>query len=125
MGIITGITMEFQLWKTNWSEYSQIYGETFSDHLSQSKHSLPSSLEVLLSWEYGMSRKDKNFTKVRLPFCMWMVALWNKIRTLDYYSNGFMQKPCFGYAIRNGRAELNDFWALVTNPYAVEYVFHM
>ena len=28
-----------------------------------------------------------------------------------------MQNPV-GYAVRNGRAELNDFWALVTNPYA-------
>ena len=32
-------------------------------------------------------------------------------------ANGFMQNP-LGYVIQNGRAELADFMAVVTNPYA-------
>ncbi|HJB64961.1 MAG TPA: cytochrome ubiquinol oxidase subunit I, partial [Candidatus Mailhella merdavium] len=38
-------------------------------------------------------------------------------------ANGFMQNPV-GYAIRNGRAELEDFLAVVTNPYAWGQFFH-
>ncbi len=49
---------------------------------------------------------------------------WNKyFRTLIITANGFMQNPV-GYVVRNGRAELNDFWALVTNPYAWNMFFH-
>jgi cytochrome d ubiquinol oxidase subunit I len=34
-----------------------------------------------------------------------------------------MQNPV-GYVIRNGRAEMVDFWAVVTNPYAILKFFH-
>ena len=38
-------------------------------------------------------------------------------------ANGFMQNPV-GYVIRNGRAELEDFLTVVTNPYAWGQFFH-
>ena len=37
-------------------------------------------------------------------------ALWILI------ANSFMQQPV-GYVLHNGRAEMTDFWALVTNPH--------
>ena len=71
-------------------------------------------------WLFG---KDKISPKFR-AFCMWMVALGTNISALWIITaNGFMQNPV-GYVVRNGRAELNDFWALVTNPYAWNMFFH-
>ncbi|KZD26528.1 Cytochrome d ubiquinol oxidase subunit I [Bacillus cereus] len=120
MGIITGITMEFQF-GTNWSEYSKYMGDIFGS---------PLAIEALVAfflestfmgiWLFG---KDKISPKFR-AFCMWMVALGTNISALWIITaNGFMQNPV-GYVVRNGRAELNDFWALVTNPYAWNMFFH-
>ena len=120
MEIITGITMEFQF-GTNWSEYSKYMGDIFGS---------PLAIEALVAfflestfmgiWLFG---KDKISPKFR-AFCMWMVALGTNISALWIITaNGFMQNPV-GYVVRNGRAELNDFWALVTNPYAWNMFFH-
>lgn len=71
-------------------------------------------------WLFG---KDKISPKFR-AFCMWMVALGTNISALWIITaNGFMQNPV-GYVVRNGRAELDNFWALVTNPYAWHMFFH-
>ena len=105
MGIITGITMEFQF-GTNWSEYSKYMGDIFGS---------PLAIEALVAfflestfmgiWLFG---KDKISPKFR-AFCMWMVALGTNISALWIITaNGFMQNPV-GYVVRNGRAELNDF----------------
>jgi len=47
-----------------------------------------------------------------------MVVLGTNLSALwILLANGWMQHPV-GYVIRNGRAEMVDFWALVTNGYA-------
>ncbi|MFX3623737.1 MAG: cytochrome ubiquinol oxidase subunit I [Ectobacillus sp.] len=120
MGVITGITMEFQF-GTNWSEYSKYMGDIFGS---------PLAIEALVAfflestfmgiWLFG---KDRVTPKMR-AFSMWMVAIGTNISALWIITaNGFMQNPV-GYVVRNGRAELNDFWALVTNPYAWHMFFH-
>ncbi len=38
-------------------------------------------------------------------------------------ANGFMQNPV-GYVIRNNRVELENFWEVLTNPYAWHMFFH-
>lgn len=120
LGIVTGITMEFQF-GTNWSEYSKYMGDIFGS---------PLAIEALVAfflestfigiWIFG---KDKVSPKMR-AFSMWMVALGTNISALWIITaNGFMQNPV-GYVIRNGRAELQDFGALITNPYAWHMFFH-
>ncbi|WP_147534120.1 cytochrome ubiquinol oxidase subunit I [Bacillus marasmi] len=120
LGIVTGITMEFQF-GTNWSEYSKYMGDIFGS---------PLAIEALVAfflestfigiWIFG---KDKVSPKMR-AFSMWMVAIGTNISALWIITaNGFMQNPV-GYVIRNGRAELQDFLALVTNPYAWHMFFH-
>ncbi|WP_071458545.1 cytochrome ubiquinol oxidase subunit I [Bacillus massilinigeriensis] len=120
LGVITGITMEFQF-GTNWSEYSKYMGDIFGS---------PLAIEALLAfflestffgiWLFG---KDKISPKLR-AFSMWMVALGTNISALWIITaNGFMQNPV-GYVIRDGRAELESFTALITNPYAWHMFFH-
>ena len=120
LGIVTGITMEFQF-GTNWSEYSKYMGDIFGS---------PLAIEALVAfflestfigiWLFG---KDKISPKLR-AFSMWMVAIGTNISALWIITaNGFMQNPV-GYVVNNGRAELNDFGALLTNPYAWHMLLH-
>lgn len=120
MGVVTGITMEFQF-GTNWSEYSKYMGDIFGS---------PLAIEALFAfflestfigvWIFG---RDRISPKMR-AFAMWMVALGTNISALWILTaNGFMQHPV-GYVIRNGRAELNSFIELTTNPYTWYMFFH-
>jgi cytochrome d ubiquinol oxidase subunit I len=46
----------------------------------------------------------------------WLVAIGSNLSSLwILVANSFMQNPV-GYAIRDGRAEMTDFWALLGNP---------
>ncbi|GEN33140.1 cytochrome ubiquinol oxidase subunit I [Aneurinibacillus danicus] len=120
LGVVTGITMEFQF-GTNWSEYSKYMGDIFGS---------PLAIEALVAfflestfmgmWLFG---RDKISPKMR-AFAIWMVALGTNISALWIITaNGFMQHPV-GYVVRNGRAELNSFYELVTNSYAWYMFFH-
>lgn len=120
LGVVTGITMEFQF-GTNWSEYSKYMGDIFGS---------PLAIEALVAfflestfmglWLFG---RDKISPKMR-AFSIWMVAIGTNISALWIITaNGFMQHPV-GYVIRNGRAELNSFYELVTNSYAWFMFFH-
>lgn len=120
LGVITGITMEFQF-GTNWSEYSRYVGDIFGS---------PLAIEALLAfflestfmgiWLFG---KNKFSPKMR-AFAIWMVALGTNISALWIITaNGFMQNPV-GFTMTDGRVELESFSALVTNPYAWRMFFH-
>jgi cytochrome d ubiquinol oxidase subunit I len=120
LGVITGITMEFQF-GTNWSEYSKYMGDIFGS---------PLAIEALAAFFlestfFGiwLFSRDKLSPKMR-AFCIWMVAIGTNLSALWIITaNGFMQNPV-GYVVRNGRAELVDFGAIVTNPYAWYTFFH-
>jgi cytochrome d ubiquinol oxidase subunit I len=113
MGVVTGIVMEFQF-GMNWSEYSRFVGDIFG---------APLAIEALMAffiestflglWIFGWSRLPKG---VHLA-SIWLVAIGSNLSALwILIANSFMQQP-LGYALRNGRAEMTDFWALVTNPH--------
>jgi cytochrome d ubiquinol oxidase subunit I len=113
MGLVTGIVMEFQF-GMNWSEYSRFVGDIFG---------APLAIEALLAfflestflglWVFGW---DKLPRKVHLA-CIWIVAVGSNLSALwILIANSFMQQPV-GYVLNNGRAEMNDFWALVLNPH--------
>lgn len=122
LGVVTGITMEFQF-GTNWSEYSKYMGDIFGS---------PLAIEALVAfflestfiglWIFG---KDKISPKMR-AFSMWMVALGTNISALWIITaNGFMQHPV-GYKINEelNRVELANFGELLTNPYTWFMLVH-
>jgi len=111
IGVVTGLVQEFQF-GLNWSEYSRFMGDIFG---------APLAIEGLLAfylestfigiWIFGW---DKISKKAHLA-SIWLVALGSNISALwILIANSFMQHPV-GYTIRNGRAEMTDFWALVGN----------
>ncbi|GAB6170640.1 cytochrome ubiquinol oxidase subunit I [Paradesulfitobacterium aromaticivorans] len=113
MGVVTGLVQEFQF-GMNWSEYSRFMGDIFG---------APLAIEALLAffiestflglWIFGWER----FSPKLHALFIWLVALASNISALwILIANSFMQEPV-GYVLRNGRAEMTDFGALVTNPH--------
>ncbi len=111
MGVVTGIVQEFQF-GMNWSEYSRYVGDIFG---------APLAIEALMAfflestfigmWLFGWNRLPQ---KVHLV-TIWLVAIAANISALWILTaNSWMQQPV-GYALRNGRAEMVDFGALLTN----------
>jgi cytochrome d ubiquinol oxidase subunit I len=113
MGVVTGIVQEFQF-GMNWSEFSRFVGDIFG---------APLAIEALLAfflestflgiWIFGWDRLSRRLHAATI----WLVAIGANISALwILIANSFMQQPV-GYTIRNGRAEMTDFGALVTNPH--------
>jgi len=111
VGVVTGILQEFQF-GMNWSDYSRFVGDVFG---------APLAIEALLAfflestfiglWIFGWDKVSK---KIHL-LSIWMVALGTMMSAFWILAaNSFMQHPV-GFAINNGRAEMNDFFALITN----------
>ncbi|WP_312470668.1 cytochrome ubiquinol oxidase subunit I [Neobacillus sp.] len=111
VGVVTGIIQEFQF-GMNWSDYSRFVGDVFG---------APLAIEALLAffmestfiglWIFGWDRLSK---KMHLA-CIWLVSIGTILSGFWILTaNSFMQVPV-GYAIKNGRAEMNDFFALITN----------
>lgn len=112
MGVVTGIVQEFQF-GMNWSEYSRFVGDIFG---------APLAIEALMAfflestllgvWIFGWDKLSKGLHAA----VMWLVALGSNLSAVwILIANSFMQEPV-GYVINNGRAEMNDFAALVFNP---------
>lgn len=111
MGVATGIVQEFQF-GMNWSEYSRFVGDIFG---------APLAIEALLAfflestflgiWIFGWDKLGKKLHCL----VMWLVVAGSNLSAMwILIANSFMQQPG-GYAIRNGRAEMTDFSALLTN----------
>lgn len=111
IGVATGIVQEFQF-GMNWSQYSRFMGDIFG---------APLAIEALLAffmestflgiWIFGWDRIPK---KAHLA-SIWLVAIGSNLSAIWILAaNSFMQQPV-GYAIRNGRAEMTDFFAIITN----------
>jgi cytochrome d ubiquinol oxidase subunit I len=112
MGVATGIVQEFQF-GMNWSEYSRFVGDIFG---------APLAIEALLAfflestflgiWIFGWEKLGKRLHCA----VMWLVVFGSNASAFWILAaNSFMQEPG-GYVIRNGRAEMTDFSALLTNP---------
>ena len=122
MGVVTGIVQEFQF-GMNWSSYSRFVGDIFG---------APLAVEGLLAffmestfiglWIFGWDRLPK---KVHLA-TIWMTALGTFLSAYFILAaNSFMQHPV-GYRINpvTGRAELTDFFALLTQDVTLITVAH-
>ncbi len=112
LGVVSGIVQEFQF-GMNWSEYSRFMGDIFG---------APLAIEALLAfylestfigiWVFGWDRLSPKLHAA----VMWLVAIGSNLSALwILIANSFMQEPV-GYVVRNGRAEMVDFAALVKNP---------
>ena len=115
MGVVTGLVQEFQF-GMNWSEYSRFVGDIFG---------APLAIEALLAfflestflgvWVFGWDKLSK---RVHL-LSIWLVAISSNLSALwILIANSFMQEPV-GYTLRNGRAEMTSFLAVVTNPHVL------
>lgn len=112
LGVVTGITLEFQF-GMNWAEYSRYVGDIFGAPLAI-EASVAFFLESVFIglWIFGWNRVSK---KVH-ALAIWIVAIAANLSALwILLANGWMQHPV-GYVLRNGRAEMVDFMAMVTNP---------
>ncbi|MCL4503822.1 MAG: cytochrome ubiquinol oxidase subunit I [Deltaproteobacteria bacterium] len=120
VGVVTGITLEFQF-GTNWSRYSRYVGDIFGSLLAI-EATLAFFLEstFLAVWIFGWNRLSPKFHAV----CIWLVALASNLSAVwILIANAWMQHPV-GYVLRNGRAELDNFLAIVTQPFAFQIFFH-
>ncbi|GAB6096587.1 cytochrome ubiquinol oxidase subunit I [Desulfatiferula olefinivorans] len=120
VGIVTGITLEFQF-GTNWSRYSQYVGDIFGSLLAiEATTSFFLESTFLGIWIFGWKKLSAKAHAV----VMWLVALAGSLSAIWILSaNGWMQHPV-GYEIRNGRAELTDFFAVLFNKFALLEMFH-
>jgi cytochrome d ubiquinol oxidase subunit I len=115
LGVVTGITMEFQF-GMNWAEYSKYVGDIFGAPLAI-EATVAFFLESVFIgvWIFGWNKISK---KLHL-MSIWIVAIATNLSALwILIANGWMQRPV-GFMLRNGRAEMVDFVALITNPYAL------
>lgn len=114
LGVVTGITLEFQF-GTNWSRYSEYVGDIFGSLLAiEATVAFFLESTFLAIWHFGWKKVGK---KTHL-FAIYMVALAGNVSAFwIILANGFMQNPV-GYVLRNGRAELDNFFTVITNPYA-------
>lgn len=121
VGVVTGITLEFQF-GTNWSRYSKYVGDIFGSLLA-----IEATVAFFLEstfigvWIFGWKKLSPKAHAV----CIWLVAAASNISAYwILVANSWMQHPV-GYVIRNGRAELSDFWAVVTQSYAILMFLHV
>lgn len=121
LGVVTGITLEFQF-GTNWSKYSEYVGDVFGSLLA-----IEASVAFFLEstfigiWIFGW----KKLSAMAHARVMWLVALASNLSGVWILTaNGFMQHPV-GYTIRNGRAELTDFFAVLFNYHGILEIFHV
>ena len=120
VGVATGIVMEFQF-GTNWAQYSRFVCDIFGAPLAAEgvfAFFLESSFLGL--YLYGRGRVSKGlhwFSSLMVAFGATLSALWIII------ANSWQQTPA-GYVVRNGRAELVDFWAAALNPSTLPRYFH-
>jgi len=113
IGVVTGIVQEFQF-GMNWSNYSAFVGDIFG---------APLAIEALLAffmestflglWIFGEGKISPRIHTASI----WLVAIGSNLSAIwILLANSFMQHPV-GFTINNGRAEMQDFFALATNPH--------
>lgn len=120
VGVVTGITLEFQF-GTNWSRYSQYVGDIFGSLLAiEATVAFFLESTFIAVWAFGWNRLSPKAHAVTI----WLVAIASSFSAVwILIANSWMQHPV-GYAIQNGRAELTDFLAVVTQPFAAHTIVH-
>ncbi|MEV6314232.1 cytochrome ubiquinol oxidase subunit I [Streptomyces sp. NPDC051776] len=122
MGVVTGIVQEFQF-GMNWSDYSRFVGDVFG---------APLAFEALIAfffestfiglWIFGWDRLPK---KIHCA-CIWTVAVGSMLSAYFILAaNSWMQHPVgWRFNKETGRAELIDFWHVISQNTTMVVVFH-
>ncbi len=120
LGIVTGITLEFQF-GTNWSRYSAFVGDVFGSLLAIEATAAFFLESTLIGvWIFGW----KKLSRKAHATVMWLIAGASTLSAVwILIANSWMQHPV-GYVIRNGRAELESFTAVVFQGWAVLTFVH-
>jgi cytochrome d ubiquinol oxidase subunit I len=120
VGIVTGITLEFQF-GTNWSRYSAFVGDVFGSLLAIEATAAFFLESTLIGvWIFGWKKLSRKAHAV----VMWLIAGASTLSAVwILVANSWMQHPV-GYAIRNGRAELESFGAVVFQWWAALTFVH-
>jgi cytochrome bd ubiquinol oxidase subunit I len=112
IGVVTGLVQEFEF-GMNWSSYSRLVGNIFGAPLAMeglAAFFLESTFLGL--WLFGW---DKLSRRVHLA-TIWLVFLGTVLSAAFIMAaNSWMQHPV-GYVMVGGKPQLNDIWALFTNP---------
>jgi cytochrome d ubiquinol oxidase subunit I len=112
IGVVTGLVQEFQF-GMNWSAYSRLVGNIFGAPLAMeglAAFFLESTFLGL--WLFGW---DKLSRRVHL-LTIWLVSLGTVLSAAFIMAaNSWMQHPV-GYVMVKGKPQLNDIWAVFTNP---------
>ncbi len=114
VGVVTGITLEFQF-GTNWARYSLFVGDVFGSLLAIEATAAFFLESTLIGvWVFGWKRLSPKAHAT----IMWFIAGASNLSALwILIANSWMQHPV-GYIIRNGRAELTNFSAVVFQKWA-------
>lgn len=120
VGVVTGITLEFQF-GTNWSRYAAYVGDIFGSLLAiEATASFFLESTFLAVWFFGWNKLSP---KTHL-LAIWLVAIASNLSAFWILTaNAWMQSPV-GYAIRNGRAELTDFFSVLFQKASLLEIAH-
>ena len=120
VGVVTGITQEFQF-GTNWSRYSAYVGDVFGSLLAiEATATFFLESTFIGVWIFGW----KKLSKKAHAGVMWLVAIGSNLSAVwILIANAWMQSPV-GFTLRNGRAEMVDFGAVISQPFAVYKIIH-
>jgi len=120
LGIVTGITLEFQF-GTNWSRYSAFVGDIFGSLLAiEATAAFFLESTFIGVWIFGW-RKLSAKAHARV---MWLIAGASTLSAIWIITaNAWMQHPV-GYVLRNGRAELESFSAVIFHDFAILEFIH-
>ncbi|HCO67168.1 MAG TPA: cytochrome ubiquinol oxidase subunit I [Dysgonomonas sp.] len=122
IGVATGLIMEFQF-GTNWSNYSWFVGDIFG---------APLAIEAMLAFFmeatfisvmfFGWKRVSKGFHLT----ATWLTVIGATLSALwILIANAWMQYPVgMEFNPDTVRNEMNDFWAVVLSPVAINKFFH-
>lgn len=122
IGVATGIILEFEF-GTNWSTYSWMMGDIFGAPLAIegiAAFFLESTFFAVMF--FGWERVSKRFHL----FSTWMVAIGSNLSALwILVANAWMQHPVgMRFNPDSVRFEMQDFFAVLTNPVAVAKFTH-
>lgn len=120
IGVVTGLTLEFQF-GTNWSRYSAYVGDIFGSLLAiEATAAFFLESTFIAVWFFGWEKLSKKAHATSI----WLVAIASNISAFwILVANAWMQHPT-GFVLRNGRAELSDFFAVITQRFAILEFIH-
>jgi cytochrome bd ubiquinol oxidase subunit I len=121
VGVVTGIPLEFQF-GTNWAAFSELTGDIIAQTLAM-EGAFAFFLEsafvgVFLFGERRFGQRVHWFSAL-----MVFVGTWSS----GYFiitTNAWMQNPVGYHVLENGKIVLDDYWAVLLNPWMVWQYLH-